>query len=72
MQIHIIKCGMRNAERGTASLRFTSLTRIDIKCGARNGLTECGVRSAERGTASFRLRFTHKDRFSFMVSSYFS
>ena len=52
LQLGAYKCGVRSAERGTASLRYTSLTRIYLsaECGARSEEQPYGVRNAERGT----------------------
>ena len=52
------ECGVRSAERGTASLHCVALTRIDIKCGARN---------AERGTTSLRYTTLTRNIFSFFL-----
>ena len=50
----LFKCGVRNAERGTASFRLASLTRkfFNAKCKMQNAecylSAERGVRNAER------------------------
>ena len=51
-----MECGARNAERGTASLRVATFTRINLsaECGA----TLARVRSAERGVRNDLISLT--------------
>ena len=53
-----MECGMRSAERGTASLRLRFTHKDLFKCGMRSNAcasAERGARSPERGTASLRV-----------------